>query len=284
MAKRIPEQTVKAGDYTWVYREVVPESPNDRPPVLLLHGLVAFGYSWRKVLPALAEQGFRAIAPDFPGFGASDRPERLDFAYTPDALIGLLEQFLAAMELDRVSIVAQGFFGSLGIQYALRNPDRIERLAMINAPIFPEAKLPWKISQMAIPLVGDMMTQDPLLVDRLLEGGGPYQVDDADLDVYRRPFLTSSGAGRALLAVLQNLRLKQTVQEITEGLTRWEKPTLVAWGTSDPWLPVEAAKTAAKTIADCEFVEMDETGHYAQEDWPEKVSEALIPFLRRMAT
>jgi pimeloyl-ACP methyl ester carboxylesterase len=128
------------------------------------------------------------------------------------------------------------------------------------------------------------MTQDPLLVDRLLEGGGPYQVDDADLDVYCRPFLTSFGAGRALLAVLQNLRLKQTVQEITEGLAQRPKPTLVAWGTSDPWLPVSAAKAAAQTIADCEFVEMDETGHYAQEDWPEKVSEALIPFLRRMAT
>ncbi len=137
---------------------------------------------------------------------------------------------------------------------------------------------------MAIPLVGDMLTQDPILVDRTLEGGGPYEVSDEDLDVYRRPFLKSSDAGRSLLATIKQLQLKRTLIEIDQGFTDWPVPTLIAWGTADKWLPISLAKSFAKTLKDVEISELEETGHYAQEDWSEKVSEVVVPFLRRKTT
>ncbi len=139
-------------------------------------------------MPALAERGFRAIAPDWIGFGLSAKPDRRDFAYTPDAFINALAEFIQTLEIDRFFLVVQGFLGSVGIQYALRHPEQIERLSILNAPVSPSAKLPWKIKQLGIPLVGEMLTQDPLLVDRTLEGGSRYRVSDADLDVYRRSF------------------------------------------------------------------------------------------------
>ncbi|HEY9874333.1 MAG TPA: alpha/beta fold hydrolase, partial [Candidatus Obscuribacterales bacterium] len=179
-------------------------NPTDKPPVLLLHSFPSQSYSWRQVLPALAEQGFRAIAPDWPGFGFSTKPDKRDFAYTPDAFLTALADLVQALEVERFSLVVQGFLGAVGLHYALQHPDQIERLAIFNTPLSTVAKLPWKIQQMGLPLVGDMITQDPLLVDRLLEGGGPYQVADKDLDVYRRPFLKSSDAGRSLLFTLRN--------------------------------------------------------------------------------
>ncbi|MBD2083276.1 alpha/beta fold hydrolase [Leptolyngbya sp. FACHB-17] len=269
---------IEVGSLNWFYREAEPTNDSARTPVILLHGLVSQGYSWRNVLPVLAEQGFRAIAPDWIGCGYSSMPDRRDFAYTPDAFIAALEALIAQFGFEKVSIVAQGFLGSVGIQYALRHPEQVERLAIFNCPIAEGAKLPWKLQQMGIPLVGDMMTQDPLLVDRTLEGGGGYRIEDADLDVYRRPWLKTSDVGRSLLAILQNLQLKQATAEIEAGLATWKNPLLIGWGMRDPWLSIAPARSLKAELA-----ELDEVGHYPQEDWHEKVCEALIPFLKRQA-
>lgn len=275
------EHKIEVGSHSWFYREATPLGNSDRLPVVLLHGLVSQSYGWREVLPALAEQGFRAIAPDWIGCGYSSKPDRRDFAYTPDAFMEALAAFVEALQVERFHLVAQGFLGSVGVQYALRHAEQVDRLAIFNAPVTQAAKLPWRIRQMGIPLVGDMMTQDPLLVDRTLEGGGGYRVEDQDLDVYRRPWLKSSDAGRALMAMIQNLQLPTVTAEIEAGLRQWEHPLLLAWGMRDPWLPVEVAQTFAQSIKGTEFVAMDEVGHYPQEDWHEKVSGALTLFLKR---
>ncbi|WP_430685079.1 alpha/beta fold hydrolase [Leptolyngbya sp. AN02str] len=269
---------------TWFYREAEPMNPSDKPVVILLHGLPSQSYSWRNVMLALAEQGLRAIAPDWIGFGYSVKPDRRMFAYTPEAYITGLGQLLDALQLEQVSIVAQGFVGSAGVQYALLNRDRVERLALFNTPAWAGAKLPWKMQQFGIPLVGEMLTQDPLLVDRTLEGGGGYVVEDADLDVYRRPFLKSSDAGRALFTLVRQLQVPKVAAEIEAGLTNWEKPLLMGWGDRDPWLPSDQAEAAAKAYPQAEFTKFEEVGHYPQEDWHEKVNEVLIPFLRRQLT
>jgi len=277
----IDEHWIEVGSLTWFYRQATPANAVDKPPVILLHGLPAQSYSWRGVLPSLADYGFLAIAPDWIGSGFSAKPDRRDFPYTPDAFITALADFLQALQLDRISLVVQGFLGSVGLQYALRHPEQIERLVILNAPIVPEAQLPWKMRQLGLPLIGDMLTQDPLLVDRTLEGGSPYRVADEDLDVYRRPFLKSSDAGRSLLATVQNLQLATATTEIVTGFKTWHQPTLVLWGIKDPWLSLDIAKTFVKSVPDADLIPLDGAGHYPQEDWHEKVSEALLPFLRR---
>ncbi len=280
----VEEHFLRVGALEWFYRESLPVSNSEKPPVLLLHGLVSQGYSYRDILPVLAEQGFRAIAPDWIGFGFSAKPGKRDFAYTPDAFVTALAAFIDALECDRISLVVQGFVGSAGLQYALRHPEKIARLAVLNTPLSTEAQLPWKIKQLGLPLLGEVFTQDPLLVDRTLEGGGPYQVADKDLDVYRRPFLQSSAAGRALFITIRNLRLQQVTAEIEKGFSQWPQPTLIVWGTSDPWLPLTQAQSFASSLANGEVVPLEQVGHYAQEDWHEKVSEVLLPFLRRQET
>jgi pimeloyl-ACP methyl ester carboxylesterase len=280
----IAEQTLTVDGLTWFYREQMPLSNQARLPVVLLHGIVSQSYSWRGVMPPLAEQGFRTIAPDWIGHGFSEKPDKRDFPYTPAAFVDALTLFIDALQLDRFHLVAQGFLGSAGIQYALAHPERVDRLAIINAPISEAAKLPWKIRQLGLPLAGDVITQDPLLVDRTLEGGGPYQVDDDDLDVYRRPFLQSSDVGRALMTTVRRLNLPQVSQEIETGLKTWDHPTLLLWGVKDPWLPISLAEAAVQALPQGELQTLEEVGHYAQEDWAEKVAPALSRFLRQMAT
>ena len=252
-----------------------------KPPVVLLHGLVSQGYSWRGVMASLADAGFRAIAPDWIGHGYSAHPDKKEFDYKPDSFVTALSQLIETLEIDTFYLGIQGFLGSAGLLYAAKHPEKVERLIILNTPLTSEAKLPFKISQMGIPLVGDMLTQDPILVDRTLEGGGPYEVDDDDLEVYRKPFLKSSDAGRSLLATVKQLNVKQVTANLDRDFKDCSIPTLIAWGTSDKWLPVSLAETFAKQLKTVDLVKLEETGHYAQEDWAEKVSEAVVPFLRR---
>ena len=166
----IQEHKITVDSLEWFYREAEPIGRTDLIPVLCLHGLVSQSYSWRNVIPSLAAQGNRAIAPDWIGYGFSGKPEKQDFAYTPDAFITALDGFVKALELERFSLVVQGFLGSVGLQYALRHPEKIANIAILNTPISTSAKIPWKIKQMGLPLAGDIITQDPLLVDRTLPG------------------------------------------------------------------------------------------------------------------
>ncbi|MEQ9671639.1 alpha/beta fold hydrolase [Coleofasciculus sp. G2-EDA-02] len=277
----IQENSIQVGSLQWFYREASPVNPSTKPPLLLLHGLPSQSYSWSALMPDLAEKGFRAIAPDWIGAGLSAKPDRREFAYTPDAFIKALAEFIQHLQIERFYLVVQGFLGSVGLQYALRYPDQVERLAILNTPVSSATQLPWKIKQLGLPFIGDMLTQDPLLVDRTLEGGSRYRVSDKDLDVYRRPFLTSSDAGRSLLMTVKNLQLKPSMAEIEAGFRNWNQPTLILWGIKDPWLPFVQVQEFAKMLKNVELVQLEEAGHYPQDHWSEKISNNLLLFLRR---
>lgn len=279
----ISEKSIEVGSLQWFYREANPVNASEKPPVLLLHGLPSQSYCWCELMPDLAEKGFSAIAPDWIGSGLSAKPDKRDFAYTPDAFIQALGDFLKTLEIERFYLVVQGFLGSVGLQYALRHPDQIERLAVLNTPVSSAAKLPWQMQQWGLPLIGDMVTQDPLLVDRTLEAGSRYQIEDKYLDVYRKPFLKSSDVGRSLMMTAKNLQMKQSMAEIESGYANWKQPTLIFWGMKDPWLPFTQAEQFANSLKNVEVVKLEEGGHYPQEHWSGKVSEALLPFLRRQA-
>jgi len=281
MPSAIAKDSIQVGPFTWYYRHVQPNASSNKPPVILLHGLPAQSHTWRSILPALGEAGFRALAPDWLGFGFSDKPDKREFAYTPAAYQQALADLLAAWQIERCSLVVQGFLGSVGLQYAFACADRIERLVVLNAPLHRDAVLPWTLRQWSIPFVGDMLTQDPLLMDRTLEGGSGFVVPDEDLDIYRRPFLQTSATGRSLVAARQNLQLEEATAAMDAGWTTWRQPTLLIWGERDPWLEVEPAEKLAATYSNVELVRLPEARHYPQEHWGQEIAPLLVQFLRR---
>lgn len=279
----ISEQSIEVGSLQWFYREANPGVESAKLPVLMLHGLPSQSLCWCALMPELAKQGYRAIAPDWIGSGSSAKPDKRDFAYTPDAFITALAEFLKKLEIERFHLVVQGFLGSVGLQYALRYPGQIDRLVILNTPVSSDAKLPWQMQQWGLPLIGDILTQDPLLVDRTLEGGTGYRIEDKYLDVYRKPFLKTSDTGRSLLATIKNLQMKQSMAEIESGFQNWEQPILMVWGMKDSWLPFAQAQQFASRLKNVEVVQLEEAGHYPQEHWSEPIEAALLPFVRRQA-
>ncbi len=279
----ITENTRQVGTLNWFYREAAPTRDRQASPALFLHGLPAHSYIWREILPQVAAAGYRAIAPDWIGSGFSDKPDKRTFAYTPDAYLQALGEFIEILDIKPLSLIVQGYLASIGVLYAQQNPDAIDRLIILNSPLFPADKLPWKMQQWGLPFAGDMLTQDPILVDRTLEGGSGFVISDPDLAIFRKPFLKSSAVGRALLTTTQKLNLAQISAKIEQGWQSWEKPTLLLWGEGDPWLRTEPVQALAQKQANLDYLGLEEAKHYPQEHWPQEVGEAIVTFLRRQA-
>lgn len=272
----IETDKIQAGKFEWFYRHTELES--ERIPVLFLHGLPSHSYTWQKMMSFLTDEQIPCIAPDWLGCGFSDKPNQKDFAYTPEAFVAALGELIAALKLEKFYLVIQGFLGSVGIQYALQYPESVAGLIILNTPITSSAKLPWAMKQMTFPLVGDMMTQDPLLVDRTIEKGSGFVVADKDLDVLRKPFLQSSAVGRSLMTILKKMQLDQTTKEIEVGLSQWSKPTLIIWGTADSWLDIADAKKLVASNPEISLVELSEAKHYPQEHWSSEIAQEIVQF------
>ena len=278
---KIETKTIESKGQKWFYRYGQPRNENQETPVVLLHGLLAHSYCWRGLLEDITDAGFTVYAPDWLGEGYSGKPSPREFSYQPDAFISALERLFQDLNLSRFHLVVQGFIGSIGLQYAFRHPDTIDRLVILNTPLSSAARLPWLMRQWSFPLMGEMLTQDPLLVDRTLEKGSGYVISEENLGVYRQPFLKNSQAGRSLVATIKNLNLPKAMQEIEAGWKNWEQPTQILWGMADPWLSGTVPEAIAKEKKNIRFVKLEEAKHYPQEHWSEEISPIMLTFLRQ---
>ncbi len=275
----IQKEKIKVGQFDWFYRQTEPVENSEKIPVVLLHGLFSQSYCWSEIMPSLAEYGYRSIAPDWLGWGLSDKPEKKDFPYTVDSFIEAFSSFIEELNLEKISLVVQGFLATVGIQYALKNSEKIDHLIILNSPIYQGAKLPWQIAQCGFPFLGDMITQDPLIVDRTLEKGTGFVISDYNLALYRKPITSSSASGRMLVNIIKKLQLPQVTTEIETGLKNWQKPCLIIWGKDDPWLDFEAVEALVKTNPELKLFALDEAKHYPQEHFSPEMTPTLINFL-----
>jgi pimeloyl-ACP methyl ester carboxylesterase len=276
---KITKNSIQVGALEWFTRELSPDGLENPQTAILLHGLPSQSLTWTGLMRPLAERGIRTIAPDWIGFGNSSKPEKRDFAYTPDAFVAAFAELVETLSVDRFSLVVQGFLGTVGIQYALRYPTRIDKLVILNAPLTTSAKLPWAIRQLGLPVAGEMLTQDPLVAERTLEAGCKCVIEDKYLEVYRKPYLKSSVPGRSHLATIRNLRLTESLAEISAGLPKLDIPIQILWGINDPWLDLAQAQACVKSLQQGELVTLPTAAHYPQEHWYAEIKESLIPFL-----
>jgi pimeloyl-ACP methyl ester carboxylesterase len=278
---KITKTSIQVGALEWFTRELSPEGWENPQTAILLHGLPSQSLTWTGLMRPLAESGIRTIAPDWIGFGNSSKPAKRDFSYTPDAFVTAFAELVDSLELNQFSLVIQGFLGTVGIQYALRYPNRVSKLVILNAPLTTSAKLPWTIKKLGLPVAGEMLTQDPLSVERILEAGCKCVIEDKYLETYRKPYLKSSSPGRSLLATIRNLKLAESLTEISTGLPRLDIPIQFLWGLNDPWLDLIQAQTCVQSLKHGELVTLPTAAHYPQEHWYSEIKESLIPFLRR---
>lgn len=271
--------------------------PQDAPPVILLHGFPESHRTWRELVPRL-EHGFRLILPDLRGFGASDRPTETK-AYGAQAGVDDLIALAKALRLERFSLVGHDIGGVVAWTAAQTHADRIERLAILNAPHpyifqksliedFEQRKASQYINAFKLPQADRLITAD---LDRFFDQAiGANVADTRILEAERQQYLAEwsrPGAMKAMLLWYRAAKLLVpppllTVQ-LPDALLRLAPkirvPTLVIWGMQDQALLPVQLEGLDLVVEQLAVVRLAQAGHFVPWEAPDAAAEALEAFL-----
>lgn len=256
------------------------------PPLLLLHGtaLDSGRLSYAEMMPELAER-FTVIAPDWPGYGESDKPS---LEYSMDFYHEVPCGFIEHLGFERFSLAAFSMGGGIALRYALEHPKRISKLILINSyalggavhlPFAPRLalRLPG-VADFIWKRLGDNRLFLSLCLKYLVLGNPgrvtPELVDEvgAQLSVEGLQFAFMTWLRRELgsLRLLTNYKLK---------LRDVQMPTLLIHGSKDLVIPAYRSRRAAKLIPNAELCILRGCGHWTPREAPGEVLGALTKFL-----
>ncbi|MBT0767347.1 alpha/beta hydrolase [Kineosporia sp. J2-2] len=266
------------------------------PLVLLLHGFPQFWWSWRHQLPALADAGFRAVAMDLRGYGSSDKPPR---GYDPMTSATDVSGVIKALGESEAVIVGHDWGGWLAWSMPGLVPELTRAVATVSMghPLVmrkaltrdPRQRRAWRrVLEFQIPMRPERrLTREDLVGDLLREwsstSGFP---DDEGLDVYRRairvPFVAHSTMEYFRWAVRsvprQDGRRFATAVDEPIGV-----PVLSLHGEEDPYVLLPSVLASHRRVSGpLRFESVPGAGHFLPEEAPERVTQALISWLREL--
>jgi haloalkane dehalogenase len=254
------------------YRE---SGPVDGPVALLLHGYPESSYMWEGVMPQVAEAGWRAIAPDFAGFG--DSPP--DPPGTWERHVESVERFRRELGIERCVPVMHDWGGLIGMRWACEHPAAVEALVISSTGFFPDGRWHGMAKALKEPGTGEQLMsrinrdafaatlrhQCPGMADEALHEYWKGYADDehrqGHLELYRSGDFTE----------LERYDLAEL------GV-----PALLVWGEDDEFAPVGGAHRFERELPDTELVVVEGARHFVWEDAPAECAGALTAFLARV--
>jgi haloalkane dehalogenase len=254
----------------------------DGDPVVLMHGLPASSFLYRKVIPELAGRGLRALCFDLPGLGFADRPG--DFEYTFTGLGRFAVAAVDALGLDRFHLVVHDAGGPVGFELASTMPDRVRSLTLLNTVVDIET-VPFPMEVYARYATGERWPAlPPSRITRelvyLIGIRDRAAVPHEEVDAYRELVLRQDN-GRAYLRIMRNLeRTAEKAQRYKAAVDtrRVPYPVQIVWGADDPILPLRKHGWAAREAAGVRTIATLPGKHYLQEDMAPEVAAAVAEF------
>lgn len=247
------------------------------PVALCLHGYPNSSYLFRELLPAIAAAGFRAVAPDLPGFG--DSPPLRGRAGTWTDHIAALDDFVAEHDLAPAVLVVHDWGGLIGLRWACDRPYVARALVIMGTGFFPDGKWHGLAQGLRTPGQGEQISASITrqTFGDLLRGASARITDDA-LDEYWKGFVDDERR-RTHLALYRSGNFEELAAY--EGrLAALGVPTLLLWGADDPFAPVASAHRLQREIPGAELTVLENAGHFLMEDEPERVAAEIQRFLR----
>ena len=258
--------------------DAVAAGPADGRLVLLLHGFPQTSWSWRFVQPALAEAGYRVVAPDQRGYSPGARPDGVE-AYRMPYLLGDVLGMLDVLGAARADVVGHDWGAAVAWQLATRHPDRVRTLTAVSVPhplAFVEA-LRTDADQRQRSLYMKQFQVEGEAEDALLHGEhglrtlfGPIPDPQPYLDLMQQP---------GVLTRCLNWYRAQDLADI-EGIGSTTVPTLYVWSDQDAALGRYGADATAKHVtAPYRFEVLPGVSHWVPEEAPERLTSWLLEHL-----
>lgn len=249
----------------------------DGEPVVLLHGVPASSFIYRKVLPELAARGRRAIAFDFPGLGLAARPEVFD--YTWSGLSAWTDLALDALGVERFHLVIHDIGGPIGLDLAARAPGRIRSLTALNTLVrVATFKRPWMMEPYARRGIGEVVLRGTTEfgLERILRHAGmSSRIPAAEVRAYV-PLLKRGDGGRAFLRIMRGFERTQAFEDrIVAALRDRPYPAQLAWGEDDPALTLADKGEQAREVLGLDEIHRLPGKHFVMEDSPAPIA-ALV--------
>ncbi len=261
----------------------VDEGSTDADPVLLLHGEPSWSYLYRKMIPPLAAAGHRVIAPDLIGFGKSDKPvSRSDYSYASH--VDWMRQFIAALDLNSITLFCQDWGSLIGLRVAAENEQRFARVALGNGFLptgdeeFPRAFNIWRAFAHWSPWFP---------IGRIIQSGTVHELSKEEVAAYDAPFPSAkykagARAFPALVPTEPDNVASDANRRAWDVFKQWEKPFLTTFSNRDPITrggdrPFQKLVPGAQKL---EHVQIRNAGHFLQEDKGEELAEVLVKFIK----
>jgi pimeloyl-ACP methyl ester carboxylesterase len=260
------------------------------PLVVLLHGFPEFWYAWRHQIPALADAGYRVVAPDLRGYNTSDKPSRVR-DYRPRVLVQDVADLIVALGAGSAAVAGHDWGGGLAWLLAMQHPKRVERLVLLNAPhpvrFLKGLRSPRQLRRSWYILAFQL----PWLPERLVAARDfqalrwifrhqptrPGAFTAQDIDRY----VVAAAQPGALRAAINYYRAAFRANPLAQahGLRRVDIPTLIIWGDQDRSLGRELAEPDRAWVPDVRVERIAEASHWVQADDPERVNQLMVDFL-----
>ncbi len=250
-----------------------------KPAVVLIHGYTASVYVWKTTAPMLAEAGFRVIAVDLLGFGYSEKPSWFDYSIQGQAR--MVSRFMDRLGIGRATVVGSSYGGAVAATITLDNPERVEKLVLVDAVINDDLKSHPILKLVSFRGIGEVLT--PFLSDSkalmryrmhgTLAKANHHMITDDRIENIRRP-LHAADSHHSLLATSRNW----SANHIERDAHLINQPTLIIWGEEDHVIPIKNGYKLHKEILNSRFVILKDCGHVPPEEKSEIFAELVSEF------
>lgn len=288
-------------DFNWIDREEYPfvshyfrvpagnlhyVDEGSGPPIVMVHGNPTWSFLYRKLIKRLRSE-YRCIAVDHLGFGLSDKPA--DWSYLPKDHAANLTALIEGLGLKNITLTVQDWGGPTGLSYAVANPQNVARIIIMNTWAWPVNRDPYYIAFSGFvggPIGRMLIRRYNFFANSIMRQtfGDKGKLTAAAHEHYLRALATPEERKGCFVFPKQIIASSPWLDQLwTHISTLNDKPKLIVWGMKDIAFREKELQRWERRFPEAQTVRLSSVGHFVQEEAPDELAEAVVPFLRETA-